>query len=259
MMAARSSVRGPRLVHCSYHKCLTVYFKRVMDGVFNKCLPWSAGYRHFNGDLDAFWAESSGLRVASVNNHCLDLDRLAPFRLTRFIRDPRDLTVSGYFYHRRGAEPWTADPEPTDEKWRFANGAVPQAVKDSGLSYSAYLQSVSEEEGLLAELEFRRAHFESMAAWPVDHPDVLTFRYEDVLGAEQPTFDAIFDHYGFGALERGLGRFFVRRHALRSKSSDPHVRNPSSGQWRSRFTPRVRVVFEESFPGLIERLGYPTE
>ena len=139
------------LIHCSYHKCLTVYYKRVMDAVFNRCQPWRRGYRHYNSHLEDFYAGFRKDRVASVNNRALDLERLGRFRISRFIRDPRDLVVSGYFYHRRGAEPWTTIESPTAEDWYFANGVVPDALRDSGRSFSQYLQSMPEEEGLLAE------------------------------------------------------------------------------------------------------------
>ena len=60
------------LIHCSYHKCLTVYFGRVMRAVFNRCLPWSGGYRHFNSHLDDFYEGFEGLRLASINNRYLE-------------------------------------------------------------------------------------------------------------------------------------------------------------------------------------------
>ena len=108
-----------QLIHCSYHKCLTVYYRRIMDAVFNRCLPWGRGYRHFNSDLEAFYRDCRSHRIASVNNRFLDFPQLGRFRISRFIRDPRDLVVSGYFYHRRGAENWTTMKSPTDDDWYF--------------------------------------------------------------------------------------------------------------------------------------------
>ncbi|MCG8458558.1 MAG: sulfotransferase domain-containing protein, partial [Holophagales bacterium] len=223
---------GTHLIHCAYHKCLTVYFRRVMDAVFNRCLPWSAGYRHFNSHLHDFLAGYGDLRVASVNNRALEPDSLGPCRISRFLRDPRDLVVSGYFYHRRGAEPWVTMANPTDEDWYFAAGVVPEGLRAAGGSFADYLQAIPEEEGLLAELEFRASHFESMARWPAEHPHVLTLRYEDILGNEITAFRRIFEHYGLSHLESGLGTFFARRHALGRRRKDPHIRNPSSGQWQ---------------------------
>ncbi len=249
------------LIHCSYHKCLTVYFKRVFHGLFNRLLPWSAGYRHFNSHLDDFYASFESLRVASVNNRALDLERLGPFRITRFLRDPRDLVVSGYFYHRRGAEEWVRKPAPTAQDWYFANGCLPRGLVDHGGSFAEYLQSVPLEEGLLAELEFRRHHFESMADWPREHPRILTFRYEEMLGHETEVFRRLFEFYELATHERALGMWLARRYSIRkiAAAGDAHVRNPSSGQWREHFTPRVRKVFDAEYGGLIRQLGYSSD
>jgi hypothetical protein len=249
----------PNLVHCAYHKCLTVYYKRVMDAVFNRCLTWSRGYRHFNSHLADFYDGFRDLRVASINNRVLDLERLGRFRISRFVRDPRDLLVSGYFYHRRGAEPWAELEGPTERDWYFANGVVPEGMRGQRVSFAAYLRSLSEEEGLLAELEFRRAHFESMAAWPASHPDIRTFRYEEIVNREASVMREIFDFYGLSAIERGIGRYFAGRYSLRRLPADTHVRNPASGQWRQHFTPRLRRSFNDEWAGLVKQLGYPAD
>lgn len=247
------------LIHCSYHKCLTVYYRRVLHAVFNRCLPWSRGYRHYNSHLDDFLDSFREHRVASVNNRALDLEALGRFRLSRFIRDPRDLVVSGYFYHRRGAEAWVTREAPSDEDWYFANARVPQAVRESSSSFADYLQSVPREEGLLAELELRQPHFESMAAWPERHPDVVTYRYEDVVADGPRVFRELFDFYRLSPLERTLGNWLADRYSLRRMAADPHVRNPASGQWREVFTPRVRQAFDARYAGLVRQLGYPAD
>jgi len=235
-----------------------VYFGRVMKSLFNRCLPWSGGYHHYNSHLQDFYDGFESFRVASVNNRTLDLERLGDFRLTRFVRDPRDLVVSGYFYHRRGAEDWVRLDSPQPEDWYFANGGIPEGVRSHGGSFADYLQEVSEEEGLLAELEFRAPHFESMAEWPDDHPKILTLRYEDILGAEEAAFRQLFDFYELSSVERRLGLWLARRYSLGKRGGkDKHVRNPSSGQWRKLFTPRVQSVFDERYGSLIQQLGYP--
>jgi len=255
-----STMATPHLIHCSYHKCLTVYYKRVMHAVFNRCLPWSRGYRHYNSHLDDFYDGFRQQRVASVNNRALDLERLDSFRISRFVRDPRDLVVSGYFYHQRGAEAWTHLEGPTEEAWAFANGCVPQGLRAAGAtSFASYLQSLPKEDGLLAELEFRRYHFESMARWPAEHPDIVTYRYEDFLGNEARVFGELFEFYGLSSLERALAKRFVKRYSLRKLAADRHVRDPTSGQWREHFTPRVKQAFDARYPDLLERLGYPRD
>ena len=250
---------GLHLIHCSYHKCLTVYFGRIMNEVFNRCLPWSSGYRHYNSHLENFYDGFHKHRIASINNRALDLERLGRFRISRFIRDPRDLVVSGYFYHKRGAEDWLTIESPTEADWYFANGCVPEDFRATGTSFAKYLQSIPQEEGLLAELEFRTLHLESMARWPAKHSQIVTYRYEDVVGNESSVFRDLFDFYGLGPIERRLGSWFANRYSIGKRGADPHVRNPASGQWRKHFTPRVRQAFDAKYAGLIRLLGYPAD
>lgn len=93
--------------------------------------------------MDYFYQESDHFHLTSINNHALDLEKLgSEVKITRFIRDPRDLVVSGYFYHIRGAEEWCkiVDPEPFD--WRAVDGCIPDKM-GADQSFSSYLQSLS--------------------------------------------------------------------------------------------------------------------
>ncbi len=248
-----------QLVHCSYHKCLTVYYQRVLRTLLNRALPWSRGYRHFNSDVQAFYQECAFLHLASVNNRCIDLTRFERLRLSRFIRDPRDLVVSGYFYHLSGKEAWTAIVQPSESDWYFANGVIPGGMRNQPVTFSEYLRSLPIEEGLLAELEFRRNHFQSMLEWPERHPDIVTFRYEDVVRDEPGAMEQLFKFYGFNGVEKVIGNWLAKRHAVDRVGVDAHVRNPASGQWREHFTPRVRRIFDRRYAGLIRKLGYPSD
>lgn len=77
-----------------------------MGTLYNRLRPWSERFRHYASLQEDFYRNLHRHRVISANGFAVDLDRLdGDYRIVRFIRDPRDLVVSGYFYHRRGAEP----------------------------------------------------------------------------------------------------------------------------------------------------------
>ena len=257
--AGRTEIVGRRRVHCSYHKCLTVYFEKVLKRMVRTPIGLRGGYRHFNSHLDAFYRDCEEYAVASVNNHVLDLDRFEDVRVTRFVRDPRDLIVSGYFFHKRSRESWCEVVGPRDADWEVVRGAVPDSLTRRGKreSYRAYLHEVSLEEGLLAELAFRRHHFESMRAWPKADPRVELFRYEDVLGREVEVFDRIFQFYGLPYVTRRIGLHYAHRFRAESFSDrSDHIRDPKMGQWREVFTPEVTRRFDAEYGDLIEFLGY---
>ncbi|MDF1819131.1 MAG: sulfotransferase domain-containing protein [Immundisolibacteraceae bacterium] len=245
------------IIHCSYHKCLTVYYQKIFSTLYNRVLRHTSGYKHFNSLLDEFYAELPQLKAASVNNHSINLINLGEAtRITRFIRDPRDLIVSGYHYHKRGAEPWCNIVNPSIDDWRVVNGNIPKNMGTTH-SYSSYLQSIDIEDGLLAEIEFRKNHFSSMLQWPVNDERIKLFRYEDIIGQEKDVIDEMFIHYKASWIERRLSRFLAQHYsASNQKNKTAHIRNPKSGQWNEVFTPKVEKTMEDLYSEVMERYGY---
>ena len=245
-----------RRFHCSYHKCLTVYYAKVMHTLFNKILFLGRGYRHFNSLVEDFYREGDNYCVASVNNHALDLTKLGDCRISRFVRDPRDLIISGYFYHKRGAEPWCNVIDPTDERWKVVNGTIPDGM-GMGHSFSTYLNSLSQEDGLIAEIEFRGRHLDSMSRWPVEDPRIKTFRYEDILGNESEVYREIFSFYELSWPVRKLGITLAERFSAQARTNaTKHIRNPEPAQWKKHFSPKVSEYFASRYDALLKQYGY---
>jgi hypothetical protein len=248
--------RPERIVHCSYHKCLTAFYGKILSTLYNRILPFTRGYRHFNSFIDEFYEESSHYRVASINNHAIDLNKVGTYRISRFMRDPRDLVVSGYFYHKRGAERWCHVKPPTPDDWRAVNGCVPDGLKADQSLYT-YLNSVDQEAGLIAEIQFRKPHFNSMLEWPTDDPRIRVLRYEEIVGNEPQAIADLLSFYGFSALEERLaGRLAARFSAGKRTGADKHIRNPEPEQWRRYFTPRVTEYFMSRHSTVLEAYGY---
>jgi len=245
-----------QLIHCSYHKCLTKYYVRVMVWMYNRIFRFSKGYRHFDSRIDQFYEDLNKYRVASINNRALDLERIGDCRVSRFIRDPRDMVVSGYFYHKRGAEKWCNRRGLTEEYLGGLNGGVPEQMGEEQ-SFSEYLQGLSQEDGLIAEIEFRKYHFESMLGWPTDDPRVKLFRYEDMMGNEEQVFAEMFSFYELSWVERKLGLMLARRFSARGRGRlKEHIRNPKANQWKEYFTPKVSDYFSRHHKAVLDKYGY---
>jgi len=244
-------------IHAGYHKCLTQYYLRVMDTLYNRILPGKFQYTHFESIQGLLYNRVHQYTVVSTNGFAIEPKHLATdFRISRFIRDPRDLIVSGYFYHLRGAEPWFQFVGPTPAYWSAINGNVPQGMPPD-LSFADFLQQLSQEEGLLAEIEFRKHQLESMMQWAEDDR-IKTFRYERILGQEAATFDSLFRHYEVPAYQRRIGVALARQFALGGrKKLKGHIRNPEPNQWKQYFTPRVKEAFYDQYLPLLRHVGYP--
>ena len=156
---------GLTRIHAGLHKCLTMFTRRVYKRACWTNVARPRGFRHFFHDLDRFERERGDWRITSISGHALDPGRYRDARIVRFVRDPRDLIVSGYHYHKRGAEYWCKDRRPSAVRWTIVRGKVPGALPPD-TSLEDYLNRVGRAEGMRAELEFRRYHFQSMRDWP---------------------------------------------------------------------------------------------
>jgi len=248
---------SPTLVYCGYHKCLTVFVGRV----FNRLL--GDRYHEFFGtaNIDRFYDEYRKYAVSATSDVKPDLSRLGDdYRIARFIRDPRDLVVSGYFYHRKGTEAWTRVARPRREAWSQEN--TPRALR-SGESFAECLQRLDQEDGLIAEMEWREPHFRAMLQWPDDDPRIRLWKYEHILGREVEVMDQMGEHFGWpddtdpfsfrAGMRRWADRWRMKDDQLKW---DKHVRDPKAGQWRTVFTPKAHAAFNELFGDLPEKLGY---
>ncbi len=242
------------LVHCGYHKCLTVFVARCFTDVLGE------RFHDFHGAVDDFYIHHSRYALSAVSDFQLNRARLGDFRISRFIRDPRDLVVSGYYYHRKGVEDWTNEVHSNPPGWR-------RRIQAAGLmgpteSFAAALQRLDQEDGLIAEMLARQRTLQNMEGWPKDDPRIRLWKYEDILDHEAETMDAVGEHYGWTddaglALREALTQRAEQWRAGDGRLSwDSHVRDPRGGQWRTVFTPKAHRAFSAQFPGLIESLGY---
>ncbi len=245
-------------IHASYHKCLTMFFLRTCSSALNKTsiIPFNA-YKHFESIEGLFYNQSHNYYLSSINSFALNTNNLSgDYKITRFIRDPRDLIISGYFYHKRGAEPWFRFKNPTQAYWAAINGNVPKGLKQNS-TFAEYLNSLTKEDGILAEMEFRKFHLESMLDWSDDDPNIKLFKYEDVINNQVSTMEQIVDHLEIHGVKKKKILFFANRYALKNRKNDKHIRDPKAGQWKDHFTEEMNEVFIANYGKVLEKYNYP--
>ncbi len=253
------------ILHFSYHKCLTVYYGRIMNKLAE---AFKFERRHFQGNIDGFNDHVANTRqgVFSVNNH--DNVSFGTFHEnfigSHFIRNPRDLIISGYKYHLWTDEAWCKNPDfnwsPITSEPLFSShiASKPEDFPKPGISYQEYLNGLDKERGLILEMLWRKPIHHSMANWDYDNPRILEMRYEEIIGNESIAFQRLFEHYQFhdNVIDKGLqivAQFSLERV---SKKDQPHVRHGGFDQWRSEFTAEHIRIFEKLFPNMMQRLGY---
>lgn len=234
----------PLIIHSCYHKVGTVWFGRILRDVAAEFgLSFQSGYSY--DAIQRYENEKDSDVFLDLGSH-VDLSLLHPYRGSHMIRDPRDLVVSAYFYHKWTHETWANLP----------------LAEYKGMTYKRYLNSISKKDGL--SLEIRRSEFwiRHMADWDFTNPRTLEIRYEDIMSDEESIFRRLFAHYTFSphAVDRSCA--IARRYgfkALRARGGSgekSHLRSGRAGEWREHFEDDHVALFKRMYPGVLVRLGY---
>lgn len=267
-LCPKRRISRPVRVHCGVHKALTMFSRQIYKEVaqVQRKRPFEWGWpflppqsRTFFHDILRFYKRQWRYSLVSISGHRLDLDSFADIRVVRFVRDPRDLLVSGYHYHKKGPQKWCAVVNPTVADFAVVNGAVPRGIAPSQ-SYEMYLNSVDQETGFAAELEFRRPHFDGMMSWPIDDPRVLTLRYEDIIGHEAESIGKVGDHFGWSASTKAHAMQTAWAFSAGGKEAvKGHIRNKAPGQWRGVVPKAVNDAVVQRYEPFLKAFDYPLD
>lgn len=237
----RSSAGGP-IIHCTHHKMGTKWFTSVLYAIADY---YGLSFQWIDNDVEELNPDKD---IIVLNHSDTIAQDMSPCTGSHLIRDLRDVVVSGYHYHLWTKEAWAHVP----------------SDQYAGLGFQEYLSQLSEEEGLLAEIErfARYAEERDMRRWDYDHPRFAELKYEDVFGNEADAFVSLFDHYGFTpeAIETCLeiaSRFSFDKQAKKDKERQTsHLRSGRAGQWKDTFADVHKVRFKDALGDLLIQAGY---
>lgn len=170
------------------------------------------------------------------------------YRGLHLIRDPRDVIVSGAFYHQHSTEAWLHKP------MAYLNGQTYQ---------QALNRCSTLEDKLLFEMEYAGRHtIAEMLAWDYANPQFFEVKYEDlIVDVELRLFREIFLFLGFSEDQMDTLLEIAHAHSLFSGlNNDPsHVRSGQPQQWPTYFNATLKNRFDELFGDALIRLGYEKE
>lgn len=143
------------------------------------------------------------------------LSARADFYLIQTIRDPLEMVVSAYQYHKAGSEGWCKLPWGSFESESYSrrfpgiwDGLKDEVTANQGMTYQEYLQSVDTETGLATE-------FRHSMAWNLkdmqdtyrrmkDDPRHFSLRFEEWEGNYNGTLEKMFMFVGARPMQRML-------------------------------------------------------
>lgn len=207
------------------------------------------GLRFFSGeqtglpdDADVFFQRHSRFATGSLPR---------AYRGVHLIRDPRDVIISGCFYHEKASEPW-----------------LDEARRDlGGLTYRQALKAQPTREAkIIFEMEHvGRETIDEMLGWDRSDPSFQELRLETV--ASDPDAYAlrpVLTFLGFPepalAMMLAIARERSVSRAMRGRSDQSgHVRSGVPGEWRTHFTQPLAARFESLYGSALVTLGYEVD
>ncbi len=224
----------------THHKVMTTYFSAVLQ-----LLGFGLGQRFAKNYTTP--PDSRAELVLAMHSR-LDLPALAPYRGVHIMRDPRDMIVSGYHYHKWTHEAWARRPD------------------ENGVSYQQKLNSVDKDTGLFLQIDhFIFFHRATMENWNMDDPDILEVAYEDLMGEERDQlYHRMFAHLGLEgrdlALAVDLMRLFEAGNRRGRKAGEvaekSHLRSGRSGQWKTELNSDHIAYIERELGPVLRKFGY---
>ena len=261
-----SAVR-PQIFVFSYHKSGTTLFDRVMRKLavhFGLSIRVQYGMAY---DID---------RVANIvllPHSLLGFGLARDYRAVRIVRDPRDIWVSAYLYHRHTIEAWCTnadfDPRPpiTYPRVDFSMQHRPERWKRAwlsrlkGKSYQQNLLERDQAEGLAFELDgYTSGTLAAMQAW---QPllGVLDVKLEDIARDYEGTMRSVFRHLSFSGAELETAVQLVADEDINRMddavlAANPHIHSRTLSKWRMLLSDMQVYNFEQRYGRLLLSLGY---
>ncbi|HSI56674.1 MAG TPA: sulfotransferase domain-containing protein [Ideonella sp.] len=233
------------MVFCTHHKTGTVWMLGIIRALRRKFSfqVVKAEQADVTEETDIFFQNHSQINMEVLRETFPG----RKIRAVHIIRDPRDVLISGCFYHVKTTERWANVPQPRYNglTYREAIGAQP-----------------TDHDKLVFEMDgAARSGIRDMVGWHYGDPDVFEARYEELIGDKEfEVFRPMMQFFGFEGKElKRVLRIVERKSLFGGASAKPgsvHVRSGESRQWPKIFTPELKQEFKNRFPDELQRLGY---
>ena len=215
-----------------------------------------------NADIVHYW-----------HSQVSDKIRESEHKGVHIIRDPRDVIVSGYLYHQRCKEEWCTNQNlsvsddisypQVDYSQEHLSKEEKVSYIDSlnGKSYQENLKSLSQDEGLVFEMDgFAGRTIVDLLNWR-ENSKVLDIKFEDLLSEYDEKWRTIFTHLGFNGKHLRRASNFAKKHDLSRMSKDQIAKNKhiSTGKitkWKGYFNKNIEEEYEKRFIDAHKKLGY---
>ncbi len=222
----------------SHHKTGTVWLDSIFREIctFHDLIYYSGSSEKLPEKFNVFFQDHSIFNLEEIDES---------FRGLHIIRDPRDVIISGCFYHQKSREKWLHK-------------------RRKNLGGSTYQEAINNHENLddkiLFEMEnLGRKTISDILRWNYSNPLFYEIKYEElILDHDLKLFHDIFLFLGFpGSVIPSLLAIAHRNSLFGGlKKQGKHIRSGKTKQWEIFLKKTHRSRFLEIFGDALIRLGY---
>ena len=222
----------------THHKTGTVWMKNIFSQSCNKLK-----LKFYNGKLEQ---SPSDFDVLLQEHSQFDLDKLnAEYKGLHVIRDPRDIIISGCFYHQKAHEKWLHVPQD----------------KFGGLTYQEKIKSYETlDDQILFEMENSSLwNIQAITNWNYNNPAFFEAKYENLIAdVDLLLFHQIFTFLGFPGQSIPEILKIAYKNSIFSGNlrKTLHVRAAKEKQWEKYFKPKHKAKFLNLYGDVLIKLGY---
>ena len=252
----------------SHHKCGT----KLLEKIFKKIsidfgLKYISIYGSKTIDYDAdiiffFHSQIENIKLPKK------------FRGIHIIRDPRDVIISGYLYHKRTNEDWCINENfnfdnpirypiiPYSQEYRSENWKKEYLLNLNNKSYQANLNEKKQTEGIIFEIKnYGSWTIEDMMKWNYKHPNIKEIKFEVIMKSYNDIFYEIFEHFRFNEQQIKQALKIANKHDLNRMSriqikKNPHIFSKKTSKWKKYFNKEISDLFNNRFKNVLSTLKY---
>lgn len=253
----------------TYHKVATVLMHKIFRDISSE-YGWK--YKRVFGKCTELPETAD---VVLFMHSLVDLDLVSdPYVGAHFIRDPRDVIVSGYLYHKRCDEEWCLNTNfdasepisyprvPYSQEHRTEGWKRRYLVSLGNKSYQQNLNDLTDSEGILFEMDRYGAWtIENMLSWNYHNPNVEEVQFETIMSNYDETFRNLFERFGLSDSQTSQALRIAKKEDLNRMTDEEvqdnlHISTRSTTRWQKYFTEVHKEAFKQRFGEALIKLGY---
>lgn len=251
-----------------YHKCGTKLLGKVF---LQLSLKYGWEYRSVAGSTDKI----PDADVVFFLHSQIDDSKLPEKYIgIHMVRDPRDIIISGYLYHKRTTEEWcvnknfqTSEPikypqVPNSQMYRSQEWKVNYLKSLEGMSYQEKINSLDQDEGIMFEMNhYGKWTIEDMLKWDFDKANCLELKFEDVMSNYDNEMMKVFNHCGFSGEQLQVAKAYADKEDINKMSKkdiekNPHISSAKTKKWERYFTKYHMKYFNDNYVDVLKKYKY---